>query len=268
MAEMLEDVNDLIDQSGRNDSKTFLGLIRCVIALLKKGQGASGTTRVYGRLIALRPSGKATIIGDLHGDLKSLTYILKDSGFFERARKGENVYLIFLGDYGDRGPASPEVYYVVLRLKELFPDMVILMRGNHEGPDDLLPIPHDLPAQLTLKYGEDEGAKIYTELRKLFSNLYSAVLIDEKYLLIHGGVPSNASAQKDLAYACKKHPKESYLEEMLWSDPEEGLEGVRPSPRGAGKHFGVSITERLLKLLNVKVLIRGHESCQEGFEIN
>lgn len=224
--------------------------------------------RVDGRIVHLTTSGKATIVGDLHGDLENLAYILKDSNFLEEIRRRRKVFLIFLGDYGDRGPASPEVYYIVLRLKELFPYSVILMRGNHEGPDDLQPFPHDLPVQLTRKYGENAGAKIYAELRTLFSCFCSAVLVDEKFVLIHGGVPSKASSLKDLAYADKKHPEESDLEEMLWSDPEEGLEGVQPSPRGAGKLFGADVTERLLKLLNVKILIRGHESCQVGFKIN
>jgi protein phosphatase len=38
--------------------------------------------------------------------------------------------------------------------------------------------------------------------------------------------------------------------------------------RGAGKFFGKNITEKVLAKLNVKVLIRGHEPCEEGFKIN
>jgi diadenosine tetraphosphatase ApaH/serine/threonine PP2A family protein phosphatase len=261
-------VNDFVNQAATADPKDFSGLIKRVIALLKKKQKAAKSMLVDGRLVHLAPSGQVTIIGDLHGDLESLTYILKDSGFLKKNRKHENVYLIFLGDYGDRGKASPEVYHVVLKLKELFPEKVILMRGNHEGPEDLIPIPHDLPTQLAEKYGEEAGAKIYAELRELFNYLYCAVFVDERSVLIHGGLPSNASSLRDLAYAHKKHPKESHLEEMLWSDPEEGLKGVQPSPRGAGKLFGIDVTDKLLQMLGVKVLIRGHESCGKGFKIN
>ena len=261
-------VDDFANQARIVSAKDFSGLIKCAIALLKKEQHTSGLIRVDGRLVRLPSSGNAIIIGDLHGDIESLTHILKDSCFLEKIQKGENVYLIFLGDYGDRGSASPEVFYVVLKLKVLFPDKVILMRGNHEGPEDLLPVPHDLPTKLKQKYGEETGAKLYAELRRLFDHLYNAVFIDERAILIHGGVPSQASSIEDLAYAHAKHPKESHLEEMLWSDPQENLKGTLPSPRGAGSLFGFDVTKRLLKLLNVEVLIRSHEFCQEGVKIN
>lgn len=250
------------------DATAFLELVKRSVLMLEKEQRTAKPKRINGRILHLPANGKATIIGDLHGDLKSLMHILKSSGFPRKAQKGENVYLIFLGDYGDRGLASSEVYYVVLKLKELFPDKVILMRGNHEGPEDMLPYPHDLPFQLKRKYGEEAGARIYAELRRLFNHLYTVVIIDERAVLIHGGVPSKAQSKRDLAYAHKKHPKVAHLEEMLWSDPVEDLKETRPSPRGAGKLFGSDVTERLLKLLGVKVLIRGHESCQGGFKIN
>jgi protein phosphatase len=185
----------------------------------------------------------------------------------EKARRNENIALIFLGDYGDRGPHSPEVYYIVLKLKELFPEHVVLMMGNHEGPDDLMPRPYDLPAHLQRKFS-DSAPYAHTAMRKLFRQLYNAVLIDEKYILLHGGVPSAASSMEDLAFAHMKHPNETHLEEMLWSDPHENIKGIISSPRGAGKLFGEDVTERLLKMLNTNVLIRGHETSKEGFRMN
>jgi hypothetical protein len=261
-------VDDFINQAKIVSDTDLLALIKHAILLLKKEQKGEKSKRDIGSLIRLPPSGKATIIGDLHGDIESLAHILKDSDFVEKAQKGEDVHLIFLGDYGDRGSDSPEVYCLVLKMKELFLDKVILLRGNHEGPEDILPYPHDLPDQLKLKYGEDAGAEIVAELRKLFDHLYTAIIIEERAVLIHGGLPSKTISIRDLAYARKKHPKESHLEEMLWSDPKEDLLGTEFSPRGAGRFFGMDVTEKLLKILNVKVLIRGHESCQEGYKIN
>jgi len=58
------------------------------------------------------------------------------------------------------------------------------------------------------------------------------------------------------------------LEEILWSDPEEGIIGTYPSPRGAGKLFGEDVTAKFLRMLNVKVLIRGHEPSEAGYKIN
>jgi protein phosphatase len=58
------------------------------------------------------------------------------------------------------------------------------------------------------------------------------------------------------------------LEEMLWSDPYEMDEEISASPRGAGRLFGEKVTIEALRRFNVKILIRGHEPCEEGFKIN
>jgi protein phosphatase len=245
----------------------FLRLVEDVAQLLVKEQGNVGNLLIDGRLVSVPPRGEAVIVGDLHGDLGSLVHLLGSSHFIEKAQENENSILVFLGDYGDRGSYSPEVYYVILKIKELFTEKVVLMRGNHEGPEDILAYPHDLPDQLQSKFGE-KGLNVYAKLRKLFDYLCNAVLVEERCILLHGGVPSNASTLDDIAYAHEKHPKESHLEEILWSDPQEGIRGSYPSPRGAGKVFGEDVTERFLKMLSVNVLIRGHEPSREGFKIN
>jgi len=263
----VNDLSNLIDMAAKTSSNEFIQLAQICIQLLAKESRQVRNLRITGRLVEVPPVGEAIIVGDVHGDLESLTHILEDSSFIEKANGGEDILLIFLGDYGDRGFYSPEVYYVVLKLKELFPQHVILMRGNHEGPDDLLPSPHDLPFHLTRKFGE-KGSEVYLELRELFNNLYNAVLINDRYILLHGGAPSQASKADDLAYAHEKHPRERHLEEILWSDPWEGIKGTYASPRGAGRLFGEDVTDRLLEMLAVKALIRGHEPSGEGFKTN
>jgi len=154
-----------------------------------------------------------------------------------------------------------------LKIKQLFPEHVVLMRGNHEGPNDLLAYPHDLPTYLQRKFGE-ASSDLYREIRKFFSSLYNAVFVKDRYIMLHGGVPSHASTIEDLACAHIKHPHEPHLEEILWSDPHEGIRGTYASPRGAGRLFGEDVTDKLLEMLHVKVLIRGHEPTDEGFKIN
>lgn len=259
--------SNLINMALRVDSNEFFQLIECTFKRLAGEKGRVGNLQITGRLVKVPPVGKAIIVGDIHGDLESLAYILKNSRFVEKTRKDENLFLIFLGDYGDRGIYSPEVYYVVLKLKEMFYQNVVLMRGNHEGPDDLLAYPHDLPLHLHRKFGED-ASDIYIKLRKLFNYLHNAVLIEKRYILLHGGVPSKASNIDDLAYAHEKHPHESHLEEILWSDPREGIRGIYASPRGAGRFFGEDVTNKFLRMLKVKALIRGHEPSEDGFKTN
>jgi len=259
--------SNLIDAAMKTSPNEFLKLVENTIQLLAKENGQVGSLRITGKLVRAPPTGEAIIVGDVHGDLGSLIYILKNSKFMKKAGENEDVLLIFLGDYGDRGLHSPEVYYVVLKLKELFPERVVLMRGNHEGPDDLLAYPHDLPIYLKRKFGERE-TNIYSKLRKLFDYLYTAVLIDERCILLHGGAPGEASTTDDVAYAHEKHPQERHLEEILWSDPLDGIKGTYPSPRGAGRIFGENVTDKLLEMFKIKALIRGHEPSGNGFKTN
>jgi len=260
-------LSTLADNASKVSAKEFIQLLEISTHLLESETGHIGSLQIVGRLVKMPPKGEVIMVGDIHGDLNSLIYILENSGFLESRFEGRDISIIFLGDYGDRGSYSPEVYYVILKLKEQFPENVILMRGNHEGPDDLLASPHDLPSQLQKKFGES-GREAYTKARELFNYLYNAVLVSERYILLHGGVPSQAFTIDDLANAHKTHPKETHLEEILWSDPSDEIKGTYSSPRGAGKLFGEDITEKFLKTLNVKVLIRGHEPTENGFKIN
>jgi len=267
MSSQIEDLRQLVDEALKVHFPEFVQLTDNVVELLTQENGYVGSLHIIGRLVKAQPQGETTVVGDVHGDLETLAQILQGSKFIEKMHGEKQPLLIFLGDYGDRGIYSPEVYYVVLKLKETYPKNVVLMRGNHEGPEDILASPHDLPTHLHRKFGE-EWSKAYEKLRQLFDQLYNAVLVNEQYIMLHGGVPSQAKSIEDLAYAHKKHPNETHLEEILWSDPEEGIIGTYPSPRGAGKLFGKDVTTKFLKMLNVKVLIRGHEPSEAGYKIN
>ena len=245
----------------------FTQLVEDVASLLCHENGKVGNLNILGRLVQLKAKGKALIVSDLHGDLESLIQIMKESNFLQKMSQSNNAFLIFLGDYGDRGEYSKEVYYIVLKLKLAFPNQVVLMRGNHEGPEDLLASPHDLPMEFQIKFGQ-KWTEACSKIRELFDCLYNAVLVEKRYLIIHGGLPHEAKGIEDLAYAHTLHPKQSFLEDMLWSDPNENVKEVCASPRGAGKLFGEDITKQALKRFDARILIRGHEPCEDGFKIS
>ena len=260
-------LSQIVKEALEVQCREFTDLIEEATQLLSKENGQIGSFNITGRLVQLQPLGEAIIVSDLHGDLESLTKIIEETNFLQKIKQKKKPFLIFLGDYGDRGIQSTEVYYIILKLKCLFPKQVILMRGNHEGPEDLLAYPHDLPMQLHMKFGK-KWKDVYSKIRKLFKHLYNAVLIEEHYLLIHGGLPPKAKTLRDLAYAHVKHPRERLLEDMLWSDPAENINKVCESPRGAGKLFDEKTTDEMLRKFNVNILIRGHEPSRDGFKIN
>jgi len=217
-------------------------------------------------LIYCTPSSieRCIIIGDIHGDLDTLLKIIEKININEI--KEQKAVIVFLGDYGDRGEKSPEVYYLLLKLKSILKEKIVLLRGNHEGPDDLLAHPHDLPLFFIDKYGQ-EGYALYLRIKKLFEKFYLAFVVLNKLIALHGGIPSNALSMNDIAIAKKIHPKKRLLEEILWNDPMDEY-GIRESYRGAGKLFGPDITENFLKRNNLLVLIRGHEPAKLGYFIS
>jgi len=260
-------LQEIVKEALNASCQKFCQLVEEAVKLLKSENGRIGNLEVVGRLVKLQPVGKALVVGDLHGDLESLIDLLNGSQFLQKMSQNSEAVAVFLGDYGDRGQYSAEVYYIILRLKLQFPRQIILLRGNHEGPEDLLASPHDLPWQFQTRFGE-EWTKAYMRIRELFNYLYNAVIVMERYLMVHGGVPPQAKTLEDLAYAHTRHPRESLLEDLLWSDPTDAISETCASYRGAGKLFGQKITDAALQSFGVKVIIRGHEPCTEGYKID
>jgi protein phosphatase len=264
---LLSSLSQIVKEAFEVQCNDFTDIVEEATHLICNEKEKIGCFNIVGRLVKMKPEGEAVIVGDLHGDMESLVDILQGSQILRKMKERKKVFLIFLGDYGDRGLFSAEVYYTVSKLKLLFPEQIVLMRGNHEGPEDLQASPHDLPLQFQRRFGK-KWTEAYKKVCELFSCLYNAVLVENHLLMIHGGVPLYAKTLEDLAYAHLNHPKQRFLEEMLWSDPNEIINETCTSPRGAGRLFSEKVTNKVLKNFNVRILIRGHEACEEGFKIN
>ena len=83
------------------------------------------------------PAGSEVIFhGDFHGDIHSFITMLgslNQAGTLDGFRLAKpNSYMVFLGDYTDRGNYGIEVLYTLLRLKLANPEHVFMARGNHE----------------------------------------------------------------------------------------------------------------------------------------
>ncbi len=210
------------------------------------------------------------IVGDLHGDLETLSKILSRISH-ESLAKGE-IRLAFLGDYVDRGLYQLETLLAVLILKTEFPDHIILLRGNHEPPKSLKPYPHDYPSVLRSRFGYVKSLELYERSLEVFDVLPLVAVVKDAFVMLHGGLPTEMFRREVslLEYFMGKSPGGSFslLIEILWNDPVESNYVRAPSPRGAGYLFGRVVTEWFLKRFRLHAVFRGHEAVDRGYKLN
>ena len=213
------------------------------------------------------------IIGDLHQDDKSFIDILKATKFLEK----DDVYLIFLGDYIDRG-ADKFLINKLLILKYYFKDRVILLRGNHEisKKSELIPpltreddFFNYLEFLKKENYVDDEMIDFY---HNLFENM--PVLVEVKFknfnfLLTHGGIP-----RFDLKKGYPKNIEDffflnspigkNYINDFLWND----FSKFKNFSSDIRYQVSKKETEYFLFKYKYDYIIRAHEAVKDGYKIN
>ncbi len=128
---IVKEIKDKFKDKGFTDKKNWLN---------QKGSPAENFTGekvwdcVQKKVI---PAGsKVCFMGDIHGSLHSLLRNLKRLQLLDFLgddfKLKEGNYMVFLGDYVDRGTYGIEVLYLLMCLKLANWDKVILLRGNHE----------------------------------------------------------------------------------------------------------------------------------------
>jgi len=93
---------------------------------------------MYIQKIIIKPESEIVFFGDLHGSIHSLVRSLEhliDRGYLDNNFTiiKDNFYIVFLGDYVDRGNYGVEVLSTLFTLKLVNPDNVFVIRGNHEN---------------------------------------------------------------------------------------------------------------------------------------
>ncbi|AMD20687.1 HDL057Cp [Eremothecium sinecaudum] len=201
--------------------------------------------------------GKISVCGDTHGQFYDVLNLFKTFG-----KVSDDHAYLFNGDFVDRGSWSCEVAILFYCLKILYPKRLFLNRGNHETNN------------MNKVYGfEDECKYKYSQrIFNLFAESFEALplgaVINNDYLVIHGGIVSDESVTlDDMKRIDRFHqpPRDGSFMELLWSDPQEN-DGLGPSQRGLGYAFGPDITAKFLAKNGLKKVIRSHEVRMGGVQ--
>lgn len=120
------------------------------------------------------------VIPDIHGKIDLLEKIC-DRILPLRTTGGVKDKIIFLGDYIDRGPNSPQVLDFIINLKKKYNEQIITIKGNHEdillnacGLNSLIINPSTMDSShlMWLKNGGVQTICSYLDLKGLKTNPY------------------------------------------------------------------------------------------------
>jgi hypothetical protein len=104
-------------------------------AYFQKG-AATQKFRPFAHKLSVPEGSQVFFHGDFHGDVQSFITALQwlnEKKYLNGFRiVPPNFYMVFLGDYTDRGLFGVEVLYTLMQLKLANPDHVFMARGNHE----------------------------------------------------------------------------------------------------------------------------------------
>ncbi|XP_027346935.1 serine/threonine-protein phosphatase 7 [Abrus precatorius] len=224
------------------------------------------------------------VVGDVHGQLHDLIFLLHDAGFPSQDR-----IFVFNGDYVDRGAWGLETFLLLLAWKVFMPHNIYLLRGNHESK--YCTSVYGFEKEVMVKYG-DKGKHVYRKCLGCFEGLPLASIIAGCVYTAHGGLFRSVTVTPSKRLKGKKNRKINVnhdskilslgsLEELskarrsvldppwegsnlipgdvLWSDPSK-TPGLAPNKeRGIGLLWGPDCTEEFLKKYQLKLIIRSHE---------
>jgi diadenosine tetraphosphatase ApaH/serine/threonine PP2A family protein phosphatase len=202
------------------------------------------------------------IIGDIHGNLKSLNDLI------QIVKRKNPELVIFLGDIVDRGPYQLECLVTVMILKIMEPKKYHILRGNHETLE--MNAYYGFLEVFNNKFGNTEQ---FSQIISFYSLLPYCAVVNDQILCLHGGIPedfeilSKFKGKKVIDIPSFSKDLANSMMQIIWNDPKEGLKGFSESYRGPGiKFFGEDVFSQFMERYQLRYLIRSHEVFEEGYK--
>ncbi|QQR48635.1 serine/threonine protein phosphatase [bacterium] len=242
-------------------------------------------------------------MGDYHGSVHSLLrnlWRLSVDGYLDDnfKFKKDNFYLIFLGDFVDRGRYGAEVWYSLMQLKLANWDKVHLLRGNHETSLaskkygflgwSAIKGKGKLEGEVCIKFETDiekersEQGEIGKKILNLYHFLPFAIFLgvkdkNEFVQCCHAGIAVNDGDTdlfdvKPFIKENKKFQKISKFQEgFQWSDFSQDKDDSDFASGCRGTKYGIEATvaggQEYLNQNNLKAFFRGHQDQCYGFKM-
>ncbi len=187
------------------------------------------------------------VIGDLHGQVRNLRAILKDSDNMEKLRANKAV-LLFLGDavHNDRSgfafemDSSIEIMDIIIGLINEFPHNVVYLLGNH---DSFAPELSKMGIQQGLLYRDTllkARGREYVKLMQEFFDALPLFVIHRAFLAVHAGPVRGGITRTELVNV--RH-FENYMWQLTWNRVNE----TRSTP--SMKEYGPEDLDETRRLL-------------------
>ena len=169
----------------------------------------------------------------------------------------------FMGDYVDRGYYSVESFLLLLALKVRYPDRITLLRGNHESRQ--ISQVYGFYDECLRKYG---SINVWRMCMEVFDTLPLAALVDDRFFCVHGGLSPSVSFLDEIRKMNRfmELPHEGGMCDLLWSDPEEDMNGWGSNPRGCGFVFGGDRVTEFNANNKLDLICRSHQMVMEGYK--
>ncbi|GMR47632.1 hypothetical protein PMAYCL1PPCAC_17827 [Pristionchus mayeri] len=196
------------------------------------------------------------IFGDIHGQYLDLLTLFKIHGF----PPAHNY--VFLGDYVDRGEFSLEVVLLLFAYKILYPDTMVLLRGNHESRP--VNIGYGFFTEVKKRYGRE----LYELFQTVFYCMPICARVSKTILCMHGGISEDLQTVESLNKVERPSdiPDLGAVADMTWSDPDPSTVMYNDSPRGAAHIFGPKALDQFLKKHDLQMIVRAHQMVPNGYE--
>jgi len=95
-----------------------------------------------------------------------------------------------------------------------------------------------------------------------------AAIIDGKIFTMHGGLSPDLHNMEQIRRVMRPTdiPDSGLICDLLWSDPDAGVDGWGENDRGVSFIFGTDVVTRFLKKHDLQLICRAHQVVEDGYQ--